>query len=347
MVSISFLNALKIVNDKFRKHDINLVLVGSLSLALQGIEIEPNDIDVLTSKEGALMCNSILKEFVVKPVKWSQTEKYDSYFGRFRIEGVQVDIMGEFKVKEGDKWVDLTTRLKKPKYVQIRSLKIPVSPLDEQLKSYEKRIWNEYYESDFEEFPVEPFIEEIVEIFNKYKVKKILDLGCGAGKYLIYLAVRNFNVYGIDISEKAINLSNSLLKERNLNAHLTVGSLFENLPYDSDFFGGSISIRSFNHATLDDIRKGIKELERVLRPGGFLFLTVRERKAKKKVHRFKRIAPRTIVPVEGNEKGIVHFLFSARILRKEFKNFDIYFLKNVRGPKDWESYYHFLGRLKK
>ena len=82
-------------------------------------------------------------------------------------------------------------------------------------------------------------------------------------------------------------------------------------------------------------------MERVLNPGGLIFVTVRKKVAKKKMHPFKEIAPHTYVPLAGQEKGIVHYLFTKNFLKKEFKNFKV---------KIWldkgRNYYCLLGGLK-
>jgi hypothetical protein len=52
---------------------IKWAIVGSTSLALKGIEIEPKDIDILTTKEGAYKISSLLKEYEAKPVKFGRT----------------------------------------------------------------------------------------------------------------------------------------------------------------------------------------------------------------------------------------------------------------------------------
>jgi len=46
--------------------------------------------------------------------------------------------MGAYKEREGDKWVSLSHRLKKPKIVEVDDLKVPVSPLEDQLASYRR-----------------------------------------------------------------------------------------------------------------------------------------------------------------------------------------------------------------
>ena len=87
--------------------------------------------------------NELFKEYEVKPVKFGRLkiggrELFESYLGKFKIKGVKVEIMGNLKEKLGRKWIYLHKRLKSPKIVKIEGMKIPVSPLEEQLKSYSR-----------------------------------------------------------------------------------------------------------------------------------------------------------------------------------------------------------------
>ncbi|MFX1259122.1 MAG: class I SAM-dependent methyltransferase [Promethearchaeota archaeon] len=213
------------------------------------------------------------------------------------------------------------------------------------MKNSEKEIWDELYKKESKIFPIQEFIYELIEMFKKRKIRTILDLACGSGRYLIHLLESGLNAYGLDISKEAIKIANNLLKEKALNAELTIGSMFERLPYNDNFFDAVICIRSLNHGTIEEIRRGIKEIERILKSGGLIFVTVRKKGLKRKRLPFKHIAPRTYIPLEGDEKGIKHYLFNKKRLRKEFKRFQICYLKSVYGPKNWESYYHLLGKL--
>jgi hypothetical protein len=65
-------------------------------------------------------------------------EIFSSYFGRFKIEGVRVDIMGNLKARIGQKWVPLTKRLYSHTFVKLRKEKIPVPFLEDQLEIYKK-----------------------------------------------------------------------------------------------------------------------------------------------------------------------------------------------------------------
>ena len=85
----------------------------------------------------------MLKEYEVKPVKFGclkigGKELFESYLGKFKIKEVKVEVMGNLKEKLGRKWIYLHKRLKSPKIIKIEGMKMPVSPLEEQLKSYSR-----------------------------------------------------------------------------------------------------------------------------------------------------------------------------------------------------------------
>lgn len=208
-----------------------------------------------------------------------------------------------------------------------------------------KKRWDEIYKKE-DVLNLDRNIPQVVEIFKEYGIKTVLDLACGSGRHTLYLAEECFEVYGIDISEEGIMTAKSLLQEKNLHANLIVGSIYERLPYEDHFFDGIICIRSLNHGTIENIREGIKEMERVLKQNGLVYVSVRKRISKKKRLPFKEIAPRTYIPLEGKEKGVTHYLFNKELLRKEFSNFRIRRLEIDYGPKDWEAYYCLLGKLK-
>ena len=126
MINKKLLATLKIIDKKLRRKKVKWVLIGSVSLALQGIKIKAKDIDILTNKKGAFKINKLLKEYEVKPVKISRSKIFGTeYFGTFKIKGVKVEVMGKLKKK-----------LPSQKIVKIGGISLPVSSLKEELKAY-------------------------------------------------------------------------------------------------------------------------------------------------------------------------------------------------------------------
>lgn len=190
-------------------------------------------------------------------------------------------------------------------------------------------------------------IHRIVKIFNKKKIRRILDLGCGAGRNLLYLAKKGFEMYGIDIAGEGIKITKEGLRERKLKAILKVGNIFKSLPYRNNFFDAIISVQVLQHGKFSQINKAIKEIERILKPGGFVFITLCGRYSKGKVRycvvkTAKKIAPRTYLPTIGNEAGIPHYVYDKATIKKHYKNFKI-----IDLWRDDKDYYCFLGRINK
>ena len=139
-----------------------------------------------------------------------------------------------------------------------------------------------------------------------------------------------------------------------MKVNLKIGDIYKKLPYPDNFFDAIISTQTLHHARIERIRKLIREMERILKAGGLIFVTVRRalrvkgwKKNKIVIHRWKKtkvkykvIGYRTYIPVEGDAKDEIHFNFTKNLIKKEFKNFKI--------PKIWTKYGHycFLGELK-
>ncbi|MCS7106037.1 MAG: class I SAM-dependent methyltransferase [Candidatus Aenigmarchaeota archaeon] len=204
--------------------------------------------------------------------------------------------------------------------------------------------WDKIFKEEGKVF-VEPHeeMQRVVKIFKKNKVRRVLDLGCGSGRHLVYLAKNGFEVYGIDIANYGIKIARDWLKEENLKAELKIGNIYKKLPYPDKFFDGIVSVATLHHNRIEKIRKLIKEIERILKPKGLIFITVSKKRTKKElkkmqkdeIWKIKMIAPRTYVPISGREKGLIHFWFNKTILRREFKNFKIHKIWTEKSKKHY------------
>ncbi|OGM31431.1 hypothetical protein A2630_01410 [Candidatus Woesebacteria bacterium RIFCSPHIGHO2_01_FULL_44_10] len=71
---------------------------GTASLKLQGYEMGVDDIDVLADKDTALAANKILKDFLVEKVAYKKLDQFKSYFGKFVIDEILVEVYGDWWV---------------------------------------------------------------------------------------------------------------------------------------------------------------------------------------------------------------------------------------------------------
>ncbi|MEU8617309.1 methyltransferase domain-containing protein [Streptomyces sp. NPDC048623] len=95
----------------------------------------------------------------------------------------------------------------------------------------------------------------------------VLDLGCGTGHELIELERAGWHAYGIDSSAAMLDHCRARLKSDGLPARLTLGDAHR-LPFPDRTFDGCRIERVLQH--LADPATALKEVRRVLRPGGRL-----------------------------------------------------------------------------
>ncbi len=99
---------------------------------------------------------------------------------------------------------------------------------------------------------------------------RVLDLGCGNGRLYDLIEKKNVSYCGLDASEKLVEIA----REKYPEADFKVGDALD-LPFAENSFDKIISIGVFHHISSFDMRlKFLKEACRVLRPEGFLIVTV-------------------------------------------------------------------------
>jgi hypothetical protein len=121
-----------------RGKKVNWVLIGSSSLALEGMKIKPKDIDILTTKKGVFEFNKVFKKWEIESVKFKESKFFRSYFGEFKIEGVRVEVMGKLERKIEGKWIPIFQKITSKKWVKIGKAKIPIPSLKDQFQIYKK-----------------------------------------------------------------------------------------------------------------------------------------------------------------------------------------------------------------
>ncbi|MBK5293191.1 MAG: methyltransferase domain-containing protein [Acidobacteriia bacterium] len=131
----------------------------------------------------------------------------------------------------------------------------------------EKRIRSSFDESasDEEHFPstIDPriyHVQLILETFGDLAERRVLDAGCGKGRFAKVLKERHpgARVVGLDISEAMLSYVPAEIQR--CSASLT------SLPFSSDAFDAAYATESLEHAVAIDL--AVAELCRVVKPGG-------------------------------------------------------------------------------
>lgn len=101
--------------------------------------------------------------------------------------------------------------------------------------------------------------------FNAQPGAKVLDAGCGIGVLSRFYARTGFDVYGIDISSTAVEMTRRSFEAYGLKGNIQIGSV-ESIPYPDNYFDYIVSNGVIHHTP--DTEKAVSEFQRVLKPGG-------------------------------------------------------------------------------
>lgn len=153
---------------------------------------------------------------------------------------------------------------------------------------------------------------------------KILDAGCGEGRNLVYFVRNGYQVYGIDKNEDSIQMLKHLINTNNkeyLRGRFIIGNVSE-MPYKSHEFDAIISSAVLHFAeNKDHFLEMLREMVRVLKPGGILFARMATDVSMKE----------EIKPI-GDGKyflpdGSVRFLLTKELLKEIMQQFKLEFIE--------------------
>lgn len=122
-----------------------------------------------------------------------------------------------------------------------------------------------------------PAVKRLLNYIAEHKFKignEAIDLGCGIGRNVLYLAEQGYHVTAVDFAESALTkfrrtLENSVQADKITTKQV---NLAEKLPFADNSFDLATDIVTTTTLTPDELPGFEAELRRVVRPGG-LFLT--------------------------------------------------------------------------
>lgn len=155
---------------------------------------------------------------------------------------------------------------------------------------------------------------------------KIIDGGCGFGKWVIFLNNLGYNIVGVDNNE----LSIQKLKEYNNSLKVELGNILK-LNYPDNFFDAYISMGVVEHFEEGPLQ-ALNEAYRILKPNGLIFLSTPT------VNILRQIIIQPVQNIINRLHGIIKKLLSYLAESKEETEM---FELDRSGRGKTKKYYHF------
>ncbi|MCM8804604.1 MAG: methyltransferase domain-containing protein [Candidatus Omnitrophica bacterium] len=128
----------------------------------------------------------------------------------------------------------------------------------------------EFYDEIFPKHIYEYYISKRINFIRKICPDtniKILDVGCGTGNLIYRLSKYGYNVLGIDISSKMVEIANQKLPGK-----VKIGNILS-LDFQDNIFDLVIAIVMLHHLeNYKNVKKAIKEMVRVTKKSGIILI---------------------------------------------------------------------------
>jgi len=186
----------------------------------------------------------------------------------------------------------------------------------------QQQVWNKIAEK-WNQYRQKPQ-PQVIKFLKKQK-GKILDFGCGSGRYFIKSKALEF--YGIDFSKKLLKYAENKKIAKQLKL-----SQATKIPHKNNFFDSAIFIAVLHCLKKQEQEKSLKELYRVLKPNSKAFISVWSRNQK----RLKNKPKQCFIPwtIEGKKQKRYTYIYNKQELKKQlqktgFKIIKIWEDKNI------------------
>jgi SAM-dependent methyltransferase len=111
---------------------------------------------------------------------------------------------------------------------------------------------------------------------RKIGAKRILEIGCGAGRHVHFFRLMGLQVFGTDVAHSAVDFTRRRLDQEGLHegVELRIADATA-IPYPDDSFDGILAWRFLHVLRPAQAEQCIREIHRLLRPGGKVLLGTR------------------------------------------------------------------------
>jgi 2-polyprenyl-3-methyl-5-hydroxy-6-metoxy-1,4-benzoquinol methylase len=164
---------------------------------------------------------------------------------------------------------------------------------------YKKIAFDNYYPANIKR------LEIFQKLLKKYKPKKIVDVGCGAGMPLIAIKKKGFNIIGYDKAKNMILEAKQNLKKNKLSTNLVFYDDFENPKViKNNSVDCILGMGAFYYAK--NVTKTILNQKKKLKKNGRLIFSLRNRLF-------------DIITLNNYTKKILDELYNVKFLKKEWQ----------------------------
>lgn len=138
--------------------------------------------------------------------------------------------------------------------------------------------WNSAHIIDsFSNAAVKDYIKDFFKNYDPINNLKVADLGCGAGRYTVWLAQNGYDVYACDDSIGMLSKTKKRLekiKYKDIDRKI-LKSRLEKLPFDDKMFDIVLTNGVIHNVySSEEYKQCLKECVRVLKSNGVLYLSV-------------------------------------------------------------------------
>lgn len=165
---------------------------------------------------------------------------------------------------------------------------------------------------------------------TKFTKRWAFDIGYGTGRYLQYLKLKGFKVFGVDSSSTAHQMTEGNL---GISSGLILGDMYEyEIPKDS--YDLVLSISTIHHGTKDSVKKALGRVYGSLVEGCYAYITLPIHDSSNEWMAFKdkdEIEPGTYVPHSGPERGLLHSFYKKDEVEELFKGYKTLSVDTVSG----------------
>jgi len=195
-----------------------------------------------------------------------------------------------------------------------------------------------------------PALTEVVDFSKELKragAKRILDIGCGAGRHSILLGNAGFHVVGLDVSETALKTLDRRLKDAKIRNVELIKHEMQELPFIERYFDGIVSTNVLHHGRISEIRQAFNEIHRVMRKEALAYIIALSESDFRKGNG-RKLEKNTYLFTKGEERGIIHHFFTLKEIQSSLRKFKTISFKERLIPIQAGGHRaHFLLKLRK